>query len=447
MNNDDNFRPNIDRRSRSSSPNTNNAVNSSNHSSYNKSQSTSYVSFTPNNNAYNGSSSSTQPKLNRVKRVKISLVINLFLEALIFVILASTYGDVSSFPWNIIVLILPSVEWLVYLIGDITHDEKYNPSKLNYILGLGILVWTILFPYVLVIVYGPYDFSFFSFYDIENTILMLVVTNVYSLPIFAFLANSSLKYLREKEKTAQDITFLEGLCMGLSMFLLATVIGNAVTLIFFPNVGDSDALVVGDTVILGSYEQDGDSSNGKENISWTVESIDDGKALLLSDVCLYAMPYNSGGTDNSWRNSDLRKWLNNDFYKSAFSSDELGIVCEKTIITQGEGFNGKSGKSEITTDKVFVPDSSEFDALTYEPNVSPVAKEIFLANNTAYGVDNYQSMFWIRPPFENDSNIVWGYDTEKERSVGRFRSSSAYSMVRPAVYIDVELYLSLSKDN
>lgn len=59
MDNDDNFRPNIDRRSRSSPPN--NAVKTSNQSSYNKSQSTSSNSLAPNNSAYNGSNSSTQP--------------------------------------------------------------------------------------------------------------------------------------------------------------------------------------------------------------------------------------------------------------------------------------------------------------------------------------------------------------------------------------------------
>lgn len=46
-----------------------------------------------------------------------------------------------------------------------------------------------------------------------------------------------------------------------------------------------------DTVILGKYEQDGDESNGAENIEWIILEKKDDKALLLSKNVLYSFFY------------------------------------------------------------------------------------------------------------------------------------------------------------
>lgn len=39
---------------------------------------------------------------------------------------------------------------------------------------------------------------------------------------------------------------------------------------------------VGSTVALGSYEQDGDTSDGAEPIEWRVLAVEGGRALLIS---------------------------------------------------------------------------------------------------------------------------------------------------------------------
>ena len=49
-----------------------------------------------------------------------------------------------------------------------------------------------------------------------------------------------------------------------------------------------DALAVGDTVILGSYDLDNNPENGNEDITWSVLAIENGKALIISDLCLKA---------------------------------------------------------------------------------------------------------------------------------------------------------------
>ena len=75
---------------------------------------------------------------------------------------------------------------------------------------------------------------------------------------------------------------------------------------------------VGDFIAFGKYEQDNDTTNGKEDIVWTVLEIKDGKALIMSAYCLDNKQYNTSKAYVTWETCTLRKWLNNDFINAAF---------------------------------------------------------------------------------------------------------------------------------
>ena len=80
---------------------------------------------------------------------------------------------------------------------------------------------------------------------------------------------------------------------------------------------------VGDKVEFGSYEQDGDTSNGKEPIEWRVLAVEGNRALVVSEKGLDAHCFNSDeGKGNEWESSDLKAWLEEDFSSEAFSDDE-----------------------------------------------------------------------------------------------------------------------------
>ncbi len=381
--------------------------------------------------------------LNRVKRVRASLIFNLISSALLVAILALSKCEVPSSPWDYIVRFIPLVAWLgYYFVGGLGFDEEYDGSKkynraLLVVLAANCLIIACWF---ITVIIGKEIVLLDSVLELSY--------NVYSLLIFALTAASSVKYLTDKDRSGEHITLFKNLSIVFCSVLAVLLVIGAVK-----QIKEFNALNVGDTVLFGSYEQDGNLSNGTEEISWTVHSIDDGKALLLSGVCLYAMPYNSDSSDNSWTNSDLRKWLNSEFYQSAFSSTEHGVICEKEITTErlsnkdGHTYGETYGEAEITVDKVFVPDLSEFYMLTSELNVSSVAKEVFSANNTTYGGENYQSMFWTRSPYGDQQNWAYGYITETEQCMSYSIPTTMYAMVRPAIYIDVELYSNLLRDN
>ena len=75
-----------------------------------------------------------------------------------------------------------------------------------------------------------------------------------------------------------------------------------------------------DVITFGSYELDGDTSNGAEPIEWEVlAEREDGAKLLVSKYLLTSMPYNEKLEDITWEECTLRSWLNEEFYEQAFT--------------------------------------------------------------------------------------------------------------------------------
>ena len=57
-----------------------------------------------------------------------------------------------------------------------------------------------------------------------------------------------------------------------------------------------------------------------EPIKWRVLKQDEETLLLITDRIIDAIPYNiNEKVETTWEKSSLRKWLNNDFFNSAFS--------------------------------------------------------------------------------------------------------------------------------
>lgn len=116
---------------------------------------------------------------------------------------------------------------------------------------------------------------------------------------------------------------------------------------------------IGDCITFGKYEQDNDTSNGKEDIEWIVLDIKENKALLTSICRLDSQPFEktdafSTGIMPTWENCSLRKWLNNSFINSAFSSSEQEKIVT-TKVTADENPNlPNSIQGKDTYDKIFV---------------------------------------------------------------------------------------------
>ena len=81
---------------------------------------------------------------------------------------------------------------------------------------------------------------------------------------------------------------------------------------------------VGDVVEFGSYEQDGDTSNGKEPNEWRVLAVEGNRAYVVSQKALDARAFNEDTDDgNDWNSSELKAWLEKDFASQAFTGNEM----------------------------------------------------------------------------------------------------------------------------
>lgn len=88
---------------------------------------------------------------------------------------------------------------------------------------------------------------------------------------------------------------------------------------------------VGDILEFGSYEQDGNVSNGKEPVEWIVSGVDEFdneyRYHLVSRSALDAKPYNNTAGNVTWATSSIRKWLNSEFLNNTFSDSEKQSLC------------------------------------------------------------------------------------------------------------------------
>lgn len=136
---------------------------------------------------------------------------------------------------------------------------------------------------------------------------------------------------------------------------------------------------VGEYVTFGHYEQDNDTSNGKEDIEWLVLEKEDNKVLVISKYILLNGSSGGKANDNTlgWKNCGLRTWINDEFLNDAFNLKEQSLI--KDTINQNElipvGSEGSEDTERIkkaeqyvanldnstisTTDKVFVLSKSE----------------------------------------------------------------------------------------
>ncbi|MCR4892930.1 MAG: DUF6273 domain-containing protein [Lachnospiraceae bacterium] len=196
----------------------------------------------------------------------------------------------------------------------------------------------------------------------------------------------------------------------------------------------------GDIVTLGSYEQDDDPQNGKEAIEWIVLERIENDMLLLSLTCLDCGVYNDAAFQPvTWEDSQIRHWLNKDFYSSAFSDREKGFVKLKSNQNLNQSLvNTKGGNS--TQDHVFL--LSEKESSVYIGNEMD-QEYVGKASATEYAVakgihtdEGGYAEWWLRSPGSYE------YTAQFVEAGGSPYVAGAYVDViygiRPAVWIDLK---------
>ena len=195
-----------------------------------------------------------------------------------------------------------------------------------------------------------------------------------------------------------------------------------------------------ETYTFGSYEQDGDSSNGKEPIEWLVLDRDGDRVLLISKYALdyqSFMPFYEPVTEPyTWESCSLRRWLNGTFLNAAFSADEQQRLLTTTVITSPGSLHRENGPV-TTEDQVFLLSNTEVYA--YFASEAATAAEY-----TAYALSENPwpgnaatpgpADWWLR--------TTDGYDhpdgVYADGRVGEGARAYEGEYVRPAIWITVD---------
>ena len=191
---------------------------------------------------------------------------------------------------------------------------------------------------------------------------------------------------------------------------------------------------VGKTIEFGNYPQDKDGT--EKPIEWIVMKKEGNQVLLLSKYVLDAKPYNEEFEDVTWETSDIRQWLNNEFYTTAFNKTEKAKIQTSLIKNEDNSEYGTSGGND-TEDKVFLLSEKEAETL-FSDEEERIAKATEYAEKSGVYVNKEKvAWWWLRSP---------GYHGHHAAVVNKYgwvdRDGSCVSIysggVRPALHLNLQ---------
>lgn len=201
------------------------------------------------------------------------------------------------------------------------------------------------------------------------------------------------------------------------------------------------ALKVGDTYTFGAYEQDNNTKNGKEEIKWRVLAKEDNRILVISEYALDCQQYNTEYTSVTWETCSLRKWLNNTFFKAAFSDVEQGMV-KSTKVTADKNPSYSTDPGNDTTDKVFLLSITEAEKYFSSDDDRMCVPTAYAIEQGAYTSSSYTKggkatcWWWLRSPGYTTGGAAGVRDDGDIDYRGNFVYYS-YDCVRPALWIEI----------
>ena len=193
---------------------------------------------------------------------------------------------------------------------------------------------------------------------------------------------------------------------------------------------------VGEFVLFGAYEQDNNTSNGKEDIEWLVLEVKDGKALVISKYALDCKRYNTSETDVTWETCTLREWLNNDFINAAFSADEKAMIPTVTVSAdKNPDYNTNPGNA--TQDQVFLPSITEANKYFSSNSVRKCKPTDYaVACGASVSSSNGNCWWWLRSPGYIPYTAAFVY-IAGDIYEGGINVNYDNIAVRPALWIDL----------
>ncbi len=217
---------------------------------------------------------------------------------------------------------------------------------------------------------------------------------------------------------------------------------------------------------MGEYEQDNDTTNGKEPLTWLVirPENDNDQYLVITEKAIDVLPYNNDFYlgDITWAESTIRSWLNgydasknklkvdytsDNFINSVFTEEERDKIIVSTLPASDNPNYGTSGGSG-TKDKIFFLSFEEAsinmreDTLTVDATPYCVKKGATVLGSEAHVATSDGSCedthcipnWWIRTPGMKGHQACTVQNNGSFNIVGS-GTNSRFVAIRPAMWL------------
>ena len=191
--------------------------------------------------------------------------------------------------------------------------------------------------------------------------------------------------------------------------------------------------VVGNTISFGRYPQD--EGGRVKPIEWTVMKTEKNKMLLLSKYVLDAQPYNKEKKVVTWQTSDIRRWLNSDFYTTAFNNIEQKKIADTLVKTENNSEYGTDGGND-TKDKVFLLSIEEAESFFINDGERKAKTTKYAEKAGVFMGNEGYPWWWLRSPGKYGRNAAGVYYSGSVDRYGRI-VDYATDGVRPALWLNL----------
>ena len=133
-------------------------------------------------------------------------------------------------------------------------------------------------------------------------------------------------------KTAHLLSFLLALALCWTLVLPGSVRASGIEITEPTETAEAtdptyNTLKKGTILTFGTYPQDGEA----DPLEWVVMDCEEGVATLTTRYAIASAPYNSRKAEVTWEDSEIRQWLNSDFYDTAFSEEDKALILESYL--------------------------------------------------------------------------------------------------------------------
>ena len=146
---------------------------------------------------------------------------------------------------------------------------------------------------------------------------------------------------------------------------------------------------IGEIIEFGTYQN--------ETIRWRVIDKSGDKKLLISERAIDCKSYHSINDYITWEKCDLRKWLNEEFIKEAFSEEEQKHI-NKTRISNKDNERYKTKGGNDTEDKLFLLSIEEAYKYFADDNDRICKATDYAKKRGAWTSSSGSCWWWLRSP-------------------------------------------------